>query len=132
MQTTSDAIVLTAACITLATALVPLWKWIWNTRLVRHFDAKKTQHKELISQAKWYEERALRLDTLHKGLIYANHQTRIPDRFQLSEMISKLDPQDAEWARRIEDARALLAACQGKRDEWSCAVLPICHLQNAV
>jgi hypothetical protein len=117
MQTASNAIVLIAACVALATALVPLWKWAWRTYLVRHFDAKKQRHNELIEDAKWFEDRALKLDTFRKQLIYAKMYEKPPDRFKLAEMISKLDRRDAEWVRTVEDTDLLAAACERNQEE---------------
>ncbi|HEX4321631.1 MAG TPA: hypothetical protein VHZ52_12045 [Acidobacteriaceae bacterium] len=117
MQTKADVIVLIAASITLVTALQPAWKWLWRTYLVRHFDAKKEHYNELIEQAKWFENRAMRLDTLRKQLLYSNMYEKPPDRFKLAEMISKLDREDAEWARKVNGATLLIEACQVKQEE---------------
>jgi len=117
VQHTSDTIVLIAASITLVTALLPLWRWIGRTHLVRHFDAKKEHYNELIEEAKWYENRALKLDTLRKQLIYGKMYDQIPDRFKLAELISKLDRRDAEWARKVDDFTLLTEALESKQDE---------------
>jgi hypothetical protein len=117
VQQESNVIVLIAACVALVTALVPLWKWVWRTHLVRHFDAKKEHHRELIEQAKWYEDRAVRLDTLRKQLFYGKMYDKAPDRFKLAELVSKLDRKDAEWARKIEDVTVLTQACERKQEE---------------
>jgi hypothetical protein len=117
MQNATNALVLLAAAITLVTALVPLGKWAWRTYGVRNFDAKKEHYKELIEEAKWYEDRLVRLDTLRKQLIYAKTYSQQPDRFKLAEMISKLDRRDAEWARQIEDSALLVQACERKQEE---------------
>jgi Tfp pilus assembly protein PilO len=117
VRQTTDVIVLVAANITLITALVPLWKWAWRTHLVRHFDAKRDHYNELIEQAKWYEDRAIKLDTLRKQLIYAKMYEQVPDRFKLADLISKLDRRDAEWARKVEDTTALTEACEKKQEE---------------
>src|ERR1700724_2396546 len=85
---------------TSVTALLPAWQWVWRTHLVRHFDAKKKHYDELIEQAKGYEDRAMKLDDLRKQLLYGAIYDRSPDRFRLSELVSKLDRQDAEWARK--------------------------------
>jgi hypothetical protein len=117
MQKETDVIVLIAAGITLLTALLPLWKWLWRTHLVRRFDAKKAHYNELINQAKWLEDRAVKLDALPKQLAYGKMYEQPPDRFKLSEMISRLDSKDAEWARKIEDIALLTEACQRKQEE---------------
>jgi hypothetical protein len=109
--------VLIAAGITLVTALVPLWKWIWRTHLVRHFDSKKDHHKELMEQAKWYDDRAIKLDTLRKQLLYGKVYGQASDRFKRAELISKLDRADAEWARKVEDHDMLTEACERKQEE---------------
>ena len=85
--------------------------------LVRHFDAKRDHYNELIEQAKWYEDRAIKLDTLRKQLIYAKMYEQVPDRFKLADLISKLDRRDAEWARKVEDTTALTEACEKKQEE---------------
>lgn len=90
VQHTTDTIVLIAASITLVTALLPLGRWIWRTHLVRHFDANKEHYNELIEEAKWYENRALKLDTLRKHLLYTKMYDQVPDRFKLAESISKV------------------------------------------
>jgi len=113
----SNMIVLVAACITLAAALVPAWRWVWKTYLVRHFDAKKQHYNELIEEAKWYEERALKLDVFRKQLIYAKAYQQLPDRFKLAEMISMLDRRDAEWVRTVENTDLLATACESTQDE---------------
>lgn len=115
MQQTSNLIVMIAAIITLVTALLPLWKWVWRTHLVRRFDAKKDHYNELLQQAKWYEERAVKLDSLRKQLLFGSQQT--PDPFRLAALISKLDRKDAEWARKIEDAAQLADGCERKQEE---------------
>lgn len=117
MQNTANVLVLLAAAITLVTALVPLGKWAWRTYGVRNFDAKKAHYNELIEEAKWYEDRLVRLDTLRKQLLYANMYEQQPDRFRLAEMVSKLDRKDAEWGRKIEDPATLAEACQNKQEE---------------
>jgi hypothetical protein len=117
VQQTANIIVLIAASITLATALIPLWKWVWRTHLVRSFDAKKQHYNELLEQAKWYEDRAVKLDTFRKQLIYAKMYDKLLDRFKLAEMISKLDREDANWARKVEDIALLTEACEGKQEE---------------
>jgi hypothetical protein len=117
LQRPSDTIVLLAAVITLITALVPLWKWVWRTHGVRNFDGKKAHYEELIEQAKWYEDRLVRLDTLRKQLLYAEMYDQQPDRFKLAQMISKLDRKDAEWARTMEDPATLTQACEQKQEE---------------
>jgi len=117
MQKEADVIVLIAAGITLITALVPLWKWLWRRHLVRRFDAKKAHYNELVNEAKWLEDRAGKLDTLRKRLIYGKTYEQPPDRFKLSEMISTLDTKDAEWARKVEDIALLTEACQRKQEE---------------
>lgn len=114
MQNAANTIVLIAAVIALITALVPFLKWAWRTYGVRNFNAKKAHYEELIDQAKWFEDRLIRLDALRKQLLYADHQ---PDRFKLAEMISKLDRKDAEWARKVEDLDALVKACEAKQEE---------------
>lgn len=106
MQQTANIIVLIAAVIALITAFVPLWRWVWRTHLVRHFDAKKAHYDELLEQAKWYEERAVKLDSFHKQLLFGMGQP--PDR---------LDKKDAEWARKIEDVSQLRDACERKQEE---------------
>jgi hypothetical protein len=117
MQKKADVLVLIAAVISIITALVPLWKWIWQRHLVRRFDAKKAHYNELLNQAKWFEHRAGKLDTLRKRLMHGKMHEQTPDRFQLSEMISTLDTKDAEWARKVEDISLLTEACQRKEDE---------------
>jgi hypothetical protein len=69
VQNTANALVLLAAAITLVTALVPFGKWAWRTYGIRNFDAKKAHYSELVENAKWYEDRLVRLDTLRKQLI---------------------------------------------------------------
>jgi hypothetical protein len=96
MHYKADAIVLIAASITLVTALLPLWKWLWRTHLVRRFDAKREHYNELIEEAKWFEDRAVKLDTFRKQLLYGKMYEQLPDRFKLAEMFSKLDRKDAE------------------------------------
>ena len=103
--------------ITLITALVPMFKWVWRTHLVHRFDAKKEHYTELIEQAKWFEDRAVRLNTFRKQLLYGNIYDKVPDRFKLAEMISKLDRKDAEWVRKVEDISLLAEACDQKHDE---------------
>ena len=117
MQKPADTVVLIAAAITLITALVPLGKWVWRTYGVRNFDAKKALYEELIEEAKWYEDRLVRLDTLRKRLLYAKMYEQQLDRFKLAEMISKLDRKDAEWARQIEDPTILAHSCEQKQEE---------------
>jgi hypothetical protein len=117
LQHGSNIVVLLAAVITLITALVPLWKWVWRNHLVHHFDAKKEQYNELVEQAKWYEERAVKLEVLRGQLLYEKMNSREPDRFKLSEMISKLDRKDAEWARKVEGIPLLTEACNEKKNE---------------
>lgn len=117
MQNDSNIIVLIAAVITLIAALVPLGKWAWRMYGVRNFDAKKAHWNELVEQAKWFEDRLVRLDTFRKQLLYAKMYDQQPDRFKLAEMISKLDRKDAEWARKIEDPSILAQACQQKQEE---------------
>ena len=117
MHKPADTIVLIAAVITLITALLPFGKWAWRTYGVRNFNAKKAHHKELIEEAKWYEDRLVQLDTLRKQLLYAAMYEQQLDRFKLAEMISKLDRNDAEWARKIEDATILVKACEHKQEE---------------
>lgn len=117
MQKTADIIVLIAAIIALITALVPVWRWVWHTYGVRKFSAKKAHYEELIEQAKWYEDRLVRLDTLRKQLLYATASEQQFDRFKLSAMVSKLDRKDAEWARKIEDPATLTQACETKQEE---------------
>ena len=117
MQRVANEIVLIAASITLLTALIPLWKWVWRTHLVRHFDAKKEHYNELIKEARWYEERALKLDTFRKQLLYGKMYDRPPDRLKLAELISKLERQDAEWVRKVEDITLLTDACERKQEE---------------
>ncbi len=117
MHNTSDIIVLVAALITLLTALIPLWKWVWRTYGVRSFDAKKAHYDELVEQAKWYEERLLKLEALRKQLIYAEMYERPLDRFRLSELVSKLDRKDAEWARKVDDVTVLKEALERKEEE---------------
>jgi len=84
---------------------------------VRRFDAKKAHYNELVNEAKWLEDRAGKLDTLRKRLIYGKTYEQPPDRFKLSEMISTLDTKDAEWARKVEDIALLTEACQRKQEE---------------
>lgn len=117
MQQASNIVVLIAAVIALITALIPLCKWVWRTHLVRHFDAKKEHYQELIDEAKWYEDRALKLDNLRKLLIYGRMYEQPPDRFKLAKLLSKLDRRDAEWARTIEDISRLTEACESKQEE---------------
>jgi hypothetical protein len=117
VQKAADEIVLIAAGITLLTALVPMWKWVWRTHLVRHFNAKKEHYNELIEEARWFEERAMKLDTFRKQLLYAKMYDQLPDRFKLAELISKLDRQDAEWVRKVEDIAHITEACDRKREE---------------
>lgn len=117
MQHVSNIVVLVAAVIALFTALVPLGKWVWRTHLVRHFDAKKDHYNELVEQSRWYEDRAIKLDTLRKQLLYGKMYDKEPDRFKLAEMISKLDRKDAEWARKVEDIPILTEACDQKQNE---------------
>lgn len=117
MQTMSNVIVLIAAGITLAAALVPAWRWVWTTYLVRHFDAKKQHYNELVEEAKWYEARALKLDVFRKQLIYAKAYQQLPDRFKLAEMISILNRRDAEWVRTVENTELLATACERKQEE---------------
>lgn len=116
VQKKSDIIVLVAASITLITSLLPVWKWLWRTHLVRHFDAKKDHHNELIAQAHWFESRAVKLDSFRKQLLFRRTNEPV-DRFKLAEMISKLDQKDAEWARKIDDAVVLTEACERKQEE---------------
>ena len=117
MQQTANVIVLIAASVTLVTALLPLWKWAWRIHFVRHFDAKKQHYNEIIEQAKWFEDRAVKLDTLRKQLLYGKMCEQLPDRFKRAEMISKLDRDDAEWARKVEDTSLLTDACELKQNE---------------
>lgn len=117
MQQAANLIVLIAASITLGTALIPLWKWVWRTHLVRHFDAKKEHYNELIDEAKWFEDRAVKLDSLRKQLLYGKIYGQVPDRFKLAELVSKLDRNDAEWARKVEDVTLLTEACERKQEE---------------
>jgi hypothetical protein len=117
MQNAANTIILIAAVIALITALVPLAKWLWKTYGVRNFDAKKAHYGELIEQAKWYEDRLVRLDKLRKQLLYAKMYEPPLDRFKLAELISKLDREDAEWTRQIEDAATLVEACEHKQEE---------------
>ncbi|MGA2834904.1 MAG: hypothetical protein ABSE55_17725 [Terracidiphilus sp.] len=117
MQQKADLIVLIAASVTLITALLPVWKWVWRTHMVRHFDAKREHRKELIEEAKWYEDRAVKLDILRKHLLYGKMYEQPTDRFKLAELISKLDRNDAEWARKVEDINRLTEACEGKQEE---------------
>ena len=84
---------------------------------MRRFDAQKEHYKELIETAKWYENRAVKLGTLHKQLSYATKYDQEPDRFKLTEMISKLDSKDAEWARKVEDIPLLTEDCDRKQNE---------------
>lgn len=114
---TADLIVLIAAVITLITALVPFGRWLWRTYLVRNFDGKKAHFNRLIDDAKWFEDRFDRLDTLRKQLVIAKASEMQLDRFKLSGMISKLDRKDAEWASRIENLDVLIDACERKQDE---------------
>jgi hypothetical protein len=117
LQNAANIIVLIAAVIVLFTALVPLGKWVWRTYGVRNFSAKKAHYEELIEEAKWFEDRLVRLDTLRKQLLYAKMYDQKPDRFKLAEMISRLDRKDAEWARRLEDPAILTQACEQKQEE---------------
>jgi hypothetical protein len=105
MQNATNTIVLIAAVIALITTLFPLAKWLWRTYGVRNFDAKKAHYDELIEQAKWYEDRLVRLDTLRKQLLYAKMYEQPLDRFKLAEMISKLDRNDAEWPGKYRTRR---------------------------
>lgn len=113
MQNTTNTVVLIAALITLATALVPFVKWAWRTHGVRTFDGKKAHHNELVEQAKWYEGRLHKLHGLRVHLMNCLE----PDRFRLAEWISQLDSRDAEWARKIEDMKLLITACEQKEEE---------------
>lgn len=106
---------LIAAVIALVTALVPLWKWVWRTYMVRHFEAKKALYDELREQSKWYEERAVKLDSFRKQLLFGKDQP--PDRFRLAAMISSLDRKDAEWARKFEKSTELIEVCEKKQEE---------------
>lgn len=117
MHNPADTVVLIAAAITLITALVPLGKWAWRTYGARNFSAKKAHYEELIEEAKWFEDRLVRLDTLRKQLLYAEMYEQQLDRFKLAGMISKLDRNDAEWARKIEDTTLLVKACEQKQEE---------------
>jgi hypothetical protein len=117
LQEKANVVVLCAASITLVTALVPICKWLWNTYLVRKFDAKKDHYNELIEQAKWCESRAIKLDVFRKQLQYGNASDELPDKFRLSEMISKLDRRDAEWVRTVERKPLLVEAYEAKQLE---------------
>ena len=109
----SDTVVLISALITLITALVPIGKWAWRKYVVRKFDAKKAHYEELVEQAKWFESRFVRLNTLRDQLLCRQP----PDRFKLAEMISKLDRKDATWARTIDDHSILALECERKSEE---------------
>jgi hypothetical protein len=117
MQSVPNAIVLLAAVIALINALVPFFKWAWRTYGVRRFDAKKAHYNELIERAKGYEDRLVRLDTLRKQLLCAKMNEKPPDKFQLAGMVSKLDREDATWARKIEDPTVLAQVCEQKQEE---------------
>lgn len=117
MQQDANIIVLIAACITLVTALLPFWKWVWRSHLVRHFDAKKQHYKELIERAKWYDDRTVKIDNLRKQLLYMKMYEQPIDHFKLSELCSKLDREDVKWARKIENVNILIDACMNKQDE---------------
>jgi len=117
LQNAANTIVLIAAVVALITALVPFGKWVWRTYGARNFNAKKAHYDELLEEAKWFENRLLRLDTFRKQLLYGTMCDQQPDRLKLTEMISKLDRKDAEWARRIEDLGILAQACQDKQEE---------------
>ena len=106
-----------AAVIALITALVPLLRWGWRTYGVRRFDAKKAHYNQLIEQAEWFEDRLVRLDTLRKQLLYAKIYDKPPDRFQLAELTSKLDPTDRAWAMKIEDPTVLAQACEREQEQ---------------
>lgn len=113
----ANVLILLAAVIALITALVPVFKWVWRTYGVRTFDAKKAHYNQLIEQAKWFEDRLVRLDTLRKQLLYARMYEQPPDRFKIAQMISKLDRKDAEWAMKLEDPTVLVEACELKQEE---------------
>jgi hypothetical protein len=117
VQQATNLIVLIAAGITFLTALLPLWKWVWRTYLARHFDAKKEHYNELIDEAKWYEDRAMKLDSFRKQLLCGKIYQQVPDRFKLAELVSKLDRKDKEWARKVEDVTLLTEACERKQEE---------------
>ena len=117
MQNATNMIVLIAAVIALITALAPLGKWAWRNYGVRNFSAKRAHYEELIEEAKWFEDRLVRLDTLRKQLLDAKMYDQTPDKFRLAELISKLDRKDSEWARKIEDLEKLVQACQQKQEE---------------
>jgi hypothetical protein len=78
LQQTANLIVLIAASITLVTALLPLWRWVWRTHLVRSFDAKREHYNELLEQAKWYEDRVVKLATFRKQLLYGKMYEKPP------------------------------------------------------
>jgi hypothetical protein len=112
-QNTSNVIVLVAACVTLATALVPCLKWLWRTSGIRKFDQKKHIYNEIVQQSKWYESRAQKLHILQSKL----QVNPDPHKFRRAEWISQLDGRDAEWARTIEDSSLLTQACARKEEE---------------
>jgi len=92
--------------------LTPLAKRIWQAYRYRHYDPKEAHYKELLEQAKWFEDRATRLAAFRIQLVH----NPTPDRFKLSELISKLDRKDAEWARQV-DVEFLPKAVEDKQAE---------------
>jgi hypothetical protein len=75
-------------------------------RKYRHnrFVEPKLQHRQvLLEQARWFEERASRLAAFQHQLGMMDSV----DKWKLTELVSKLDPQDRSFAMRQDDLSVL-------------------------
>ena len=69
----------------------------------RYTEPKKADRQVFLDQASWFSERADKLAAFHFQL----GREPIPDKFKLAGLVSKLDPQDREWAMKQTDIKLL-------------------------
>jgi hypothetical protein len=94
-------------------ASTPLLRKLRQAYRRQHFDPKEAHYRELVEQAKWFEDRATRLAALQIQLPH----NPTPGRFQLAGLIARLDRKDAEWARQVDETELSEAA---KNKETEC------------
>ncbi len=90
-------------------------------RKYRHsrFVEPRLQHRQvLLDQVNWYEDRAAKLVAFRYQLGTMDK----PDKWKLSELVSKLDPQDRTFAMKQDDLTVL-------RD-WAARKGEECHLNS--
>jgi hypothetical protein len=76
---------------------------LWRAYQSRYVDPKIAHRQVFLDQADWFEERASKLAVFRFEL----GQEPKPDKFKLAQLVSKLDPQDRQWAMKQTDIEVL-------------------------